>query len=80
MNMAKKNMIIAMVISFFFAGLGLLYTKEYVKGLIIFVIAVILNILSMFVSPYVAIISFIVWIYGLYATYQSVKAWNANEE
>ena len=78
--MAKKSMIIAMIISFLFSGLGLLYTKEYLKGIVIFIVCVIFNILSTRVSLYLGIISFIVWIYGLYATYQSVKAWNANVE
>ena len=42
----------------------------------IFAIAVILNILGMWVSTIFYIISFFVWIYGLYATYQEVQLVN----
>lgn len=76
--MAKKSMIIALIISIIFTGLGLLYTKEYVKGIVIFIVSVIFNLLSMFIHPLISIVSLIVWIYGLYATYKSVKAWNAD--
>ena len=42
----------------------------------IFAIAVILNILGMWVAMIFHIISFIVWIYGMYATYQEVQLVN----
>lgn len=73
-------MVLALVISVLFSGLGLLYTKEYLKGIIIFVVSVIVSIISMKVTNYVGFISIIVWIYGLYCTYKSVNEYNANLE
>lgn len=74
--MAEKSMAIALLISLIFTGLGLAYAGDTKKGVIIFVIAVILNILGMWVSMIFSIISFVVWIYGMYATYQEVKLVN----
>ena len=74
--MAEKSMAIALIISFFLTGLGIAYAGDVKKGLIFFVIGVILNILGMWVHIAFAIISLIFWIYALYATYQEVKAVN----
>ena len=74
--MAEKNMIIALIISFIFTGLGIAYAGNVQKGIIFFVIGVVLNILGMWVHMIFAIVSLIFWIYALYATYQEVKAVN----
>ena len=63
--MAKKNMIIAMILSIIWSGLGLIYAGDMKKGIILAVLAIIFG---LFV--------FIVWIYSLYATYKQVKAVN----
>ena len=77
--MSKKSMVLALILSFLLPGLGLVYTKEYVKGIIMLAVAVVVDLLAIYVNTYINIISVIILIYALYCTYQSVKAWNANE-
>ena len=60
--MAEKSMVIALIISLIFTGLGIAYAGDTKKGVIIFAIAVILNILGMWVSTIFYIISFFVWL------------------
>ncbi|WP_298521276.1 hypothetical protein [uncultured Methanobrevibacter sp.] len=74
--MAEKNMIVALIISFIFTGLGIAYAGDVKKGVILFAIGVVLNILGMWVSLIFSYISIIVWIVALYLTYQEVKAVN----
>ena len=74
--MAEKNMIVALIISFIFTGLGIAYAGDVKKGVILFAIGVVLNILGMWVSMIFSYISIIVWIVALYLTYQEVKAVN----
>ena len=74
--MAKKNMIIALVLSFIWSGLGLIYAGDVQKGIILAVIAIIAEVLYLFVNQIFGIVVFIIWIYSLYATYQEVKAIN----
>ncbi|MBE6496963.1 MAG: hypothetical protein E7Z81_01565 [Methanobrevibacter sp.] len=74
--MAQKNMAIAIIISFLLTGLGIAYAGDVKKGLIFFAIAIVLNILGMWVSFIFSIISLIFWVYALYQTYLEVKAVN----
>ena len=74
--MAKKNMIIALVLSFIWSGLGLIYAGDVQKGIILAVTAIIAEVLYLFVNQIFGIVVFIIWIYSLYATYQEVKAVN----
>jgi hypothetical protein len=74
--MAEKNMVIALIISFIFTGLGIAYAGDIKKGVGIFAVAVLLNILGMWVNPLFSIISLVLWIAGLYLTYQEVKMVN----
>ena len=74
--MAEKNMIVALIISLIFTGLGIAYAGDVKKGVILFAIGVVLNILGMWVSLIFSYISIIVWIVALYLTYQEVKAVN----
>lgn len=74
--MAEKNMIIAMIISFIFTGLGIAYAGDIKKGVGLFAIGVILNILGMRVHSLFSVISLVVWAAALYLTYQEVKAVN----
>lgn len=74
--MAEKSMVIALIISFIFTGLGIAYAGDVQKGVIIFVVSIILGILGFFVSMIFSIIAFLVWIYGMYATYQEVNLVN----
>ena len=74
--MEKKNMIIALILSAIWSGLGLIYAGDMQKGIILAVIAIIAEVLYLFVSQILGIVVFIIWIYSLYATYQEVKAVN----
>lgn len=74
--MAEKSMVIALIISLIFTGLGIVYAGDTKKGVIIFAIAVILNILGMWVSTIFFFVYYFIWIYGLYATYQEVQLVN----
>ncbi len=74
--MAEKNMIIALIISFIFTGLGIAYAGDVKKGVIFFAIGIVLNILGMWVHFIFSIVSLIFWIYAMYVTYQEVKAVN----
>jgi uncharacterized Tic20 family protein len=74
--MAQKNMAIAIIISFLLTGLGIAYAGDVKKGLIYFAIAIVLNILGMWVSFIFSILSIIIWVYALYQTYLEVKAVN----
>ena len=74
--MAKKNMIIALVLSLIWSGLGLIYARDVQKGIILAVIAIIAEVLYHFVNQIFGIVVFIIWIYSLYATYNEVKAVN----
>jgi hypothetical protein len=57
-------------------GLGIAYAGDVKKGLIYFAIAIVLNILGMWVSFIFSILSIILWVYALYQTYLEVKAVN----
>ena len=64
------NPIIAAILSFIIPGLGQILAGETQKGVIFFVIAVILGIVVMTVSAAVGIISFLFAIYAAYDAYK----------
>lgn len=74
--MAEKNMIIALILSFIWSGLGLIYAGDVQRGVILAVVTLILELLTFFVFFPLGIVVFIVWIYSLYVTYQEVQAVN----
>lgn len=74
--MAKKNMIIAMILSIIWSGLGLIYADEMKMGIILAVLALIFELINFFVNNLAGIVVFIIWAYSLYATYKQVKAVN----
>ena len=51
--MAKKNMIIAMILSIIWSGLGLIYAGDMKKGIILAVLAIIFEILLYMVNHYI---------------------------
>lgn len=69
----SKNMALALIISFIFTGLGIAYAGDVKRGLIIFVLGIVFNILGLSVSAFFSIISIVIWIYGMYATYKMFK-------
>ena len=68
--MAEKNMIIALVISFIFTGLGIAYLGDVKKGVILFAIGVTLNCLGLWVAGIFSYIGILVWIVALYLTWK----------
>ncbi len=77
--MAEKNMIIALVLSFIFTGIGNVYDGLVKRGLVEFVVGVILNLLGMNVSSIFTYIAIIWWAYALYDTYVCTNAINNNQ-
>ncbi|MBE6486152.1 MAG: hypothetical protein E7Z85_04835 [Methanosphaera stadtmanae] len=77
--MAEKNMIIALVLSFLITGLGLVYDGLIKRGIVSFVIGVIVALLNYYVSSIFSIIGLIWALYVLYDTYQCTKAINNNQ-
>ena len=66
--------IIAIVISFIFTGLGIAYLGDIKKGVGLFAIGVIVNLLGLYVSSIFYYIALIVWIVALYLTYKEAEA------
>lgn len=71
--MADRKMVVALIISFIFTGLGIAYLGDLKKGLGFFAAAVVLNILGMWVSSIFSYIAILLWIVALYFTYQEAK-------
>lgn len=78
-TMAEKNMIIAMLISLIFTGLGLVYDGLPTRGIVVFGIAIVIGIIVQFGGILVSLLSFLWLIYALYDTYQCTKAINENQ-
>lgn len=74
--MGKVDMKIAMVISILFTGLGIAYAGNLKKGVALFGIVIVLNVLGMWTYNIFNKITILLWIYGLYATYMEVKLVN----
>jgi TM2 domain-containing membrane protein YozV len=70
------NPILALVISFFLPGIGTVYAGNVMKGIIIFVVALILGALAtVFLLGIIAYILYvIVWLYGMYDAYTTAQA------
>ena len=70
------NPILALIISFFLPGIGTVYAGNIMKGIIIFIVAVILGALAtVFLLGIVAYILYvIVWLYGMYDAYTTANA------
>lgn len=70
-------MILALIISFFLTGLGIVYAGEKKKGIILFVVALILTIIGSGI-PILKVIAIVIWAYALYETYNQVKIANGD--
>jgi hypothetical protein len=70
------NPILALIISFFLPGIGTVYAGNIMKGIIIFVVAIILGALAaVFLLGIIAeILYIIVWLYGMYDAYTTAAA------
>ena len=67
---------IAVILSFFITGLGLVYDGLTIRGVVSFCIAIILGFLSMYVSEIFSLIGLIWALYVIYDTYVCTKAIN----
>lgn len=64
-----KNPILALILSFFFSGLGSIYNGETLKGIAIY--------LGTLVGFFILLVpGIIVWIYGMYDAYTTAKKMN----
>lgn len=69
-------MALALILSILLAGIGLVYADDVKRGIIIFVAVVVLSFIgpaTLFIGNIIAVV---LWIYGIYATYQQVNAIN----
>ena len=70
------NPILALIISFFLPGIGTVYAGNIMKGIITFIVAVILGALAtIFLLGIFAYILYVfVWLYGMYDAYTTASA------
>ena len=76
----EKSMAVAMILSFIFAGTGIAYAGNLEKGIGIFVVSIIVNLLTIFSGGVFIFISIILWFVGLAFTYQEVEIVNKQRE
>lgn len=74
--MDEKNLVFALILSFLWSGLGLIYAGDKKKGIILAVVAIIFELLMLYINQLFGMGVFIVWIYSIYATYQEVQLIN----
>lgn len=74
----EKNMILALFLSVFLMGLGLVYAGDKKKGIILFIAILIFHRLRKFEIFF--IIAIILWAYAIYETYKEVKRANGEEK
>ena len=72
----EKSMAVAMLLSFIFAGTGIAYAGNLEKGIGIFVVSIIVNLLTIFSGGVFFIFTLAVWIAGMVLTYQEVEKVN----
>ena len=76
--MAKKNLLLALILSFIWSGLGIIYVGEVRKGIFLAILAVIFQYITNYHYPFAFIGFLIICIYSLYETYKEVKAFNGD--
>ena len=76
----EKSMAVAMLLSFIFAGTGIAYAGNLEKGIGIFIVSIIVNLLTIFSGGVFIFISVILWFVGLAFTYQEVEIVNKQRE
>lgn len=74
----EKNMITALIISFILPGLGIAYAGNVKKGVALFIVGLICNVIG-FGVPVFGIFGMLIWAVGLYLTYIEVENANGNE-
>jgi TM2 domain-containing membrane protein YozV len=69
-------MILALILSAIWSGLGLIYVGEVRKGILLAILAVVFQYITNYYFKIVWIVFFLIWILSLYLTYKEVKAFN----
>ena len=72
----EKSMAVAMLLSFIFAGTGIAYAGNLEKGIGIFIVSIIMNIIALSTAGVFLIFTVAVWIAGMVLTYQEVEKVN----
>ena len=72
---SEKSMLVALVISFFLPGLGIVYAGNVKKGMVLFIVGFVFNFLGIGIAI-CSIVGILVWAYSLYCTYNEVKIAN----
>ena len=70
----EKNPVLALILSLLIVGLGQVYNGQTVKGLIFFIVAVIIGFTGIGL-----IISFLIWLYAMYDAYNTAQRINEGE-
>jgi TM2 domain-containing membrane protein YozV len=70
----QKNPVLALILSLIIVGVGQVYNGQIVKGIIFFLVAVILGLTGIGL-----IISFIIWLYAMYDAYNTAQRINNGE-
>jgi len=70
------NPVLALIISFFLPGIGTIYAGNIIKGIIIFILALILGSLAtiFLLGIFAYILYIILWLYGMYDAYTLASA------
>lgn len=74
----EKSMILAMILSFILAGIGVAYAGNVKKGILLFAVCLICNVLGFGLS-YLRIIAIFIWVFAMYVTYIEVEKANGHE-
>lgn len=74
----KKDMAVALLLSFLFSGLGIAYGGNLKRGIVIFAFSLIFYFLGKAVGL-CAVIGLLIWIFGLYLTYKQIKISEGND-
>jgi len=67
------NPIIALILSFIIPGLGQLYNRDYIKGIVLIILAILFGYLYANILFYLIILYIIIWLYGMYDAYTTAK-------
>ena len=75
---SRDNKTFAYILSFLFPGIGVLYLGNEMKGFAIFFVSIILVPLRIYTSIGLlfSALSFLIWLYGMYATYRELELIN----
>ena len=74
---SRKNIYLALILTFFITGLGSVYAGDTKKGIALLIIRVVLAVLGVFVN-FLFVMSVLVWAYAFYEAYKDVQIANGH--